>query len=136
MENADSFLTTLDSKLFKAEEGNYAGRPCLWPITNDEPISEEEVNNVLGLLNQQDYAMCPTNVNMGFREAFSIYRMDAVVVGEPLEAERLLTFSYKQMPESITWEMMSEHYMQNRNLELLRLAGFNEPSPSIAKYMY
>ena len=132
----NKFLKSLDERLFELKDGTYRGRACKNPISNDEKISEEEVKEVLGLLNKQDYLMIPTNINYGFREAFSVYKVENSVPGIPLEVDRVLTFAMKQMPESISWENMAEHYMQERNLELCDLAGFRRPKASISHYVY
>lgn len=132
----DDWLRSLDAKLLNEVPAPRFGKDKVFPVCNNEPISEDEVSRVLGLLNGEDYAMCPTNINMGFREAFSLYKLVAITPGVPLEAKRVLTFSYRQMPDSVSWQSMAEHYMASRNLELLELAGFNEPKPEQSHYMY
>jgi hypothetical protein len=132
------FLQSLDARLSKIEKGSYCKKPTSYLSGTNEPISLNEINRIFELLGANDYALYPTNMNMGFREGFSLYQIEhPTFPGIPATSKRVLSFSFKQVENEVPWQDFSDKYMAPRNLELLRLIGVkNDPSPSRGTYTY
>ena len=139
----EAFLQDLDARLHYIEEGtglaNRSGATInlkLEGYNQEEKLTEEEMARLLKLINTVagDYALAPCNTNMGLSAGFALWWI--MVAGMLHTAECALSFTERQLPETVAWETMAEAYMGERNLELLGIIGIERPVPNKSRYDY
>jgi hypothetical protein len=130
----DDFLRSLDERLFYISKTTDRLGTRRFPLTTEDTMTLKETQIVLGIIAKgSSYAMTPGSVNYGFRPACTVLRVDSHAPGMH-QAVRMLTFAEKQSP--VDWELLSEHYMATRNLELLSLVDMEKPEAGRERYEY
>jgi hypothetical protein len=133
------FLQTLDKKLhYTAESSNLTLRPDYKPYKwdlyhHDMRMTGDELERVIGLMNDESYAIMPIVTDMTIGHGFSVIWIDPYGCERP---RSVLKFLERQMPNSTTWEQMAECYMGEMNLELLDMIGAEKPDPKMSSYNY
>jgi hypothetical protein len=81
----------------------------------DALFEPREIQRVLDILDQSDFAFYPINTNMGLSVGFRI--------ANPETKDALLTFRESQLPEGYDFKMLSGYFMKSDNVERAKSLG-------------
>jgi hypothetical protein len=131
------FLERLDLRLRNETEleDRFRGRFKTKVFRSGVNLSKEEMARILGLANQQDYAIKPCCAD-GFQPGFCVYYVCNSILGLGFRGEVVLAVREDQFPERFDWKTLSDVYMQPRNRELLGLIHQPIPQPARSTYDY
>lgn len=136
-----NFLQSLDQRLHYIASDRFtpnmfrAARQVTHNKYNqEEKLTATELDHILNVMNKEHFALYPINTNFGLSAGFAVCQI--TLEGMLTLAEPILQFTVKQLPSEVNWLRMSECYMSERNKELLKIAGLDEPQHSQEYYSY
>lgn len=133
--NGIEFLKGLDARVRSVERV----RDKVWRRSYIEEytkrtISENEIEKVLQVVQDENLLFFPINTNRGFSVGFQVMDGKEFAPGVQ-ELELLLRFKEEQLPESYDFRRLSEMFLRERNQQLIEYFKL-EPIRERSYYTY